>query len=230
MTHAAQAAQAGADGPARDMAPSAFAVILDEIVSRIGGAYACVLVDRDGEAVDYAGQASPFDIRMAGAHARIVLQEVERGDALSPPRWIQIRAERKSLVIRALPDGYALALLLRKSHPGVPLTRAWAACEYALAREAGWVTRPEHSWRPINVACDERDRPAALGRNAVSLEILGTVVGLRPTERGYRIRIHGGLELTIVEERLARHARSCPRPGHVQWYAEGYDDELSERA
>jgi hypothetical protein len=54
----------------------------------------------------------------------------------------------------------------------------------------------------VSVFCDERDRPAALeiGDRARSVEVLGTVVGLASRERGWRVRLDTGVEVTLVRE------------------------------
>ena len=50
------------------MAESSFSRTLGDLVRRFPGCYGAVLVDMDGEAVDYAGREEPFELRMAAAH------------------------------------------------------------------------------------------------------------------------------------------------------------------
>src|SRR5204863_4713280 len=127
-----------------------------------------------GEAVDYAGLADPFDVKVTAAHLRICLQELEQWGALGRPRWIVIRGAKKSIVTRALSDGYALVVLLRRRAGFTASRRAFAACARALAVEAGWqVSEEEPIWYPVEVDSDRRGRPRRVGESPV--EVLGAV-------------------------------------------------------
>lgn len=203
--------------PPRDMEASAFAVILKDLLHRIPGAYAASLVDVEGETVDYEGQVDPFDVKVAAAHLRLVLHDVERYGALGRPRWIVIRGAQKSILARQLPDGYALVILLKRRAGFSPSVRAFSACERALAREACWDQVELGSWYSVQVQVDGNGRPQRVGPSAQPVEVLGAVVGLRGRERGYRVRVVGGGELTLVRE-----ARDC-------WYADAPVDESSAR-
>jgi hypothetical protein len=188
-----------------------FARILAALVARLPGAYAAALVDTEGETVDYAGSAEAFDIRVTAAHARLLLAEVERYGLLGAPRWLVIRGAKKSIVARALPDGYALALLLRRRAGFTASTRAFSACERDLAREAGWRApgpgaSSEEQWYPVDVHADRLGRPRRIGTTVV--KVLGALVGLPPREHGFRVRTVDGNEINVVRE-----ARNC-------WYAD----------
>ena len=61
----------------RDQSPSSFAPTLGRLCSS-AGVVGAALVDCDGEAVDYAGRVSPFDIRVAAAEWRIILSRLGR--------------------------------------------------------------------------------------------------------------------------------------------------------
>ncbi|MBX3190495.1 MAG: hypothetical protein KF819_26075 [Labilithrix sp.] len=203
--------------PVRDMDASAFAVILGELISRLPGAYACSLVDGSGETVDYAGLGDPFDVKVAAAHARILLNQVEELGALGAPRWIVIRGAARSIIARKLPEGYAIVVLLRRRAGFTASERAFATCAAALAREAGWpLEAPERggeaAWIPVDVEIDQRGRPAFIGAPPVRVEVLGSVMGLPRRERGYRVRTAAGTELTVVRE-----AGNC-------WYADDRHD------
>jgi predicted regulator of Ras-like GTPase activity (Roadblock/LC7/MglB family) len=191
------------------MGVTPFTTILSELVSRVPGAYACAFVDTQGETVDYAGAIEPFDVKVAAAHMGIVLDHVDRYGKLGEVRHLVIRGATKSFVVRRLPDGYALTLLLRKRAGFAVSQRAFAACEHALAIEAGWHrsdTKP--AWYPIPVDVDCRGRPTSIGEPRCRVEVLGAVAGLPPRERGFRVRTDAGAELTLVCE-----AKRC-------WYAD----------
>jgi hypothetical protein len=107
-----------------------------------------------------------------------------------------------------LPDGYALALLLRPRSGFTISMRALRACTRALTVEAGW-TAPrgtaERAWFPVMVEADRRGRPVrvwARGRedDPVTVEVLGALMGLAVRERGFRVRTGDGRELTLVCE------------------------------
>ena len=65
----------GRHAPPRDQRESAFTAILTDLVERVPGARCAALVDRDGETVDYGGRGSPYEMRVAAAHLRIVFDE-----------------------------------------------------------------------------------------------------------------------------------------------------------
>jgi len=200
--------------PARYMDATPFTPILEKALSRIPGAYACALVDNQGEAVDYAGLADPFDVKVTAAHLRICLQELEQWGGLGTPRFILIRGAKKSIVTRALADGYALVVLLRRRAGFAASRRAFAAAARALAVEAGWELEDDGPvWYPVEVDADRRGRPKRVGESPV--EVLGAVMGLPSRERGFRVRTEAGTELTLVRE-----SRNC-------WYADEQVEQLT---
>jgi len=208
------------------MDASPFAIILSDLIARVPGAFACALVDLEGETVDYAGLGDPFEVKIAAAHLRILLRQIEEYEKLGDPRWIIVRGERRSVVARRLPDGYALVLLLRRRAGFMPTQRAYEVCERELAKEAAWPHRERRpQWQPVDVETDRRGRPRrvsarvrsdAEGGTKVSatVEVLGSVMGLPARERGFRVRLAHGTEVTLVRE-----------PGGA-WYA---DDSVDER-
>src|SRR3954465_10106222 len=100
-------------GAARDQSDSPFSAILSRLCDDCG-ALAAAFVDGEGETVDYAGLLSPYEVKVAAAEWRIVL-EVIRGARIPGFQHIgslTVRAARRSFFIEALPDGYAIALCL----------------------------------------------------------------------------------------------------------------------
>lgn len=192
----------------RDMEKSAFAQILADLLARIPGAFACALVDELGETVDYAGAGDPFDVKVAAAHLGILFNELRQISALGEPNTLVIRGEKRSLVGRRLPEGYALVVLLRRRAGFAPSSRAFSACERALASEAGWPGSATQAWFPVEVAVDGRGRPVTVGLPPLASVVLGAVVGLAPREKGFRVRLETGSEVTLVRE-----------PGRI-WYAD----------
>jgi len=197
----------------RDTEATAFTTLLTELIGRVPGARAAALVDRDGESVDYAGALSPFDVKIAAAHWRIVLGELDRTRLLTQPRHIVVRGRQKSFIVRALADAYAVVVVMSKRAGFVPAPRAFLVFERALRAEAGIGTAPEGPvWTPVVVDQDARARPRTVASAAYAaaqpLEVLGAVMGLGPGERGFRVRLSTGFETTLVRE-----------PGGA-WYAD----------
>jgi hypothetical protein len=187
---------------ARDQHESGFTAILAALVSRIAGAKAAALVDRDGETVDYAGRLDPFSMRLAAAHWRLVLDQTAALTTLGATRWMALRAARVSFLVHALPEGYAIVVQLARAAGFVEWRRALSACVHALGREAGWPDRGR-PWFHVEVETDGRRRPATLAtaQGARPIEILGALAGGRPSrERAWRVRFASGVEATLVRE------------------------------
>jgi predicted regulator of Ras-like GTPase activity (Roadblock/LC7/MglB family) len=190
----------------RDQDRSSFSDILESLLAAAPGVLGAALVDQDGETVDYAGEVPPFDIRVAAAHFRIILDQVANDGrtAFGTPREIAVRADRRTFIVRQLAEGYALVVLFARR--GLVLSaRAIERIERELSLEAGWdhppVRRP--SWHPIEVETAGKNRRRPLRVRAGSrwepVEVIGRVVG--PTrDRGYRVALQSGAELTLVRE------------------------------
>lgn len=192
--------------------PSAFRLILAALLQRVRGARGAALVDGEGETVDYAGRGDPFSLRVAAAHLRIVLEDVRRQASFLGVRFVIVRGGRARFVVYGLPEGYAVVLWLSS---GVDLVercrRPLSACAMHLAREAGWPLRGLEPWHAADVRPAERGRPIAihLSGKLEPVDILGQLVaGLRPGERGWRVRLPTGVEATVI------------RDGGGHWYAD----------
>jgi hypothetical protein len=219
--------------PLRDQGESAFTPILRELLARVPGARAAALVDFQGETVDYAGRAIPFELRVAAAHWRIVLNEAEAQHSLGGMTWLAARAARRSYLVYALPDRYALVVVLARAAGFAGWHRAVAVCARALGEEAAWSQRAATvPWFPVEVVSDGHRRPQSVrvaGRYR-PLEILGTLVwqgragasgglgDLARREKGWRVRLETGAEATLVRE-----------PGGV-WYADAAVDGGIQKA
>ena len=138
--------------PERDQAPSAFTMILDDLVARVPGAIAAALVDAEGETVDYAGWLTPFDVKIAAAHWRIILNQLDALSWMGTTRTLVVRGTTRSTLARALSEGYAAVLVLARRAGFVMPERAFSACEVAVAIEAGWPMPPRAArWFPVLV-------------------------------------------------------------------------------
>ena len=199
----------------RDQMPSSFAPTLGRLCSS-AGVVGAALVDCDGEAVDYAGRVSPFDIRVAAAEWRIMLSRLERcrQTPLRDTRQVMIRGVNKSFGAVLLPEGYALVLqLLPRCFRVSP--RALSEAVREICENAGleWPApegqSPASQWMRVQVnespAPQRRPRSVWVHRKWLPVEVLGRCVGpeLLPNEIGYRVRLLGGAEVTLVREPLA---------------------------
>jgi hypothetical protein len=202
----------------RDQKPTPFGQILEQLLDLEPRAAAAALVDSEGEAVDYAGKLSTFYTKVAAAHLRAVLDEIEGvfPQGHGRPLQVVVRGQEKSFLVRPLRDGYALVVVLKRRAFGLS-ARAIAVSERSLSSEAGWpLPRPAGPiWYPATIETGPPDRRRPLRMKSGSIwepvDVLGSVVGLN-REKGYRCRLATGAELTLVRE-----------PAGI-WYA----DELLE--
>ncbi|WP_437758832.1 roadblock/LC7 domain-containing protein [Sorangium sp. So ce1389] len=191
----------------RDQAPSSFTAILEDLLCAIPGARAAALVDFEGETIDYAGRLDPFDVKVTAAHWQIVLAEIA-SSPLGVPRQITVRAHRRSYIVRQLQPGYALVLVLHPRAAFAASHRALQEADVRLCAEAGWTTSRTTRWYCVDVETEasDRGRPARL-RSAGGwqpVEVMGSMVGLGPREKGFRIRLPSGAEMLLIRERMGR--------------------------
>lgn len=191
--------------PPRDQDASTFTKILERLLEVIGGLRGAVLVDSDGETVDYAGILDPFDLKIAAAHWQIVIAEFEALENFGEPRQITVRARNRGYIVRRLPEGYGLVLVLHARAAFAASERAIDEIEATLCAEAGW-ERPAGSakWFRVEVETLEPDHTRPYRMRAAgtwqAIEVLGTMVGLRAREKGFRVRLAGGAEMSLVRE------------------------------
>lgn len=195
--------------PQRDQDASSFTTILERLLATISGSRGAVLVDSDGETVDYAGILEPFDLKIAAAHWQIVIAELQTLEHFDDPRQITVRARSRGYIVRRLPEGYGLVLVLHARAAFAASERAIDEIEAELCREANW-DRPAGSakWFRVDVETLEPDhvRPHRMWAAGTwqAIEVLGTMVGLRPREKGFRVRLAGGAEMSLVRETRRR--------------------------
>ncbi|HET9954780.1 MAG TPA: hypothetical protein VFQ61_09760 [Polyangiaceae bacterium] len=196
----------------RDQAPSSFAPTLGRLCSS-AGVVGAALVDADGEAVDYAGRVDSFDIRVSAAEWRIILARLGRS-SFGPWRGthqLMVRGVNKSFGAVLLPEGYALVVqLLPRCFRVSP--RALSEAVREICENAG-LELPQNAagqWRRVQVnespAPQRRPESVWVNRKWLPVEVLGRWVDpeLLPNEIGYRVRLLGGEEITLVREPLAQ--------------------------
>jgi len=196
---------------------TAFTAILKAHVGATPGAIGAALVDGEGEAVDYAGDTiDPFDLKVAAAHWRLVLSDIERGKLAAeggPTMRLVVLTDRRGFVLTALPEGYALLSILEANAALGHADRSLDGTLRALHREAGWAFPPgAFRWHPIEVEIDARARPQRIRVRHQWTEVvpIGRIAtGLQPGEVGWRVDVSAAdCETTLV---LGRDDR---------WYAD----------
>jgi hypothetical protein len=178
---------------------------LEALVETSAGCIAAVLVDGEGETVDYAGTLRPYDIKLAAAHFQIVLRELCSVARTGAVRAVLIRAQRHSYLCRCLFGGYVLVLVCTPEGAFEISARALRQVEVELSREASWPLGDgaELVWWRVYVSLGPSGAPFDLwprGGQRVRVAVLGPAVGLAEFERGYRVRTAAGRELTLVRE------------------------------
>lgn len=206
----------------RDQAWSGFTAVLERLLDATPFARGAALVDTEGEAVDYAGDLDAFDLKVAAAHLQIVFSELSSSPKLPRPRQVIVRARARSFLIREIQPGYCLALVLYRHAAFAVSERALSEAAALLSSEAGWDCPPDAArWHRVDVEPEpgDRSRPRSVrllsgARSAdervfrprhdegwLPVEVMGYLVGLRRPERGYRVRLATGVEMTLVYER-----------------------------
>lgn len=200
----------------RDQAISTFAATLGRLCDLLP-AHGAALVDGEGETVDYAGRLTPYETRVAAAEWQLVVAGLKEGDAaLTPPMAeLFVRARRASYAAFAIAEGYILVLLLPKRAFDVSRRGVIEAIR-ELCAEAGLEVPARYfgeHWYSVEVREDEEARPTSvwLDQKWMPTLVIGRFSQPDATiiERGYRVMLDDGNELTLVRERLGR------------WYREG---------
>jgi hypothetical protein len=200
-------------GAVRDQSDSAFSAILGQLCDDCG-ALAAALVDGEGETVDYAGLLSPYEIKVAAAEWRIVLAVVResRLPGFHTVGTLTVRAKRRTFVMEAMPDGYAIALCLPQRAFHIS-RRAVSQAMRELAHEAGIVlpeARSQVNWARVKVRTPAGSRlhrrPDAIWLQEAwsPITILGRYQArdLSHSELGYLARLSSGAEVFLVREPL----------------------------
>ena len=197
-------------GVERTQDSSVFSAFLERLVASVPGCRAAAFVDAEGEAVDLGGHGDEFEIKVAAAELLILL-DVARSLPGGEKRAIIVGTPRRSYLARALPEGYAIVLELAPGAAFAVSERALVECALAIAKEAGFAERNEKTqWFAVEVLPrgSRRVRPkkakSLSGSVWHDVDVLGAVVGLGKRERGYRVRLTNGAEMTLLREPMGK--------------------------
>lgn len=200
--------------PPRDQAVSSFSVSLQRLCDGTG-ALGATLVDNLGEAVDYAGYLDAYHLRVMAAEWRIVLDVARDAKklGLDAAQEFTVRAHKKSFVLVALEEGYALVLELPRGAFSFS-RRALAEAVREIEIEAGLppsrVTQKRERWSKLEVktAPGNRRRPAEVWLEGSwrPVTLLGHYAITESARRliGYRARLASGYEFALVREPLGK--------------------------
>jgi hypothetical protein len=196
--------------PPRDQAVSTFSVSLQRLCDGTS-ALGATLVDAQGEAVDYAGYLDPYHLRVTAAEWRLVLDVAREAKqlGLDAAQEFTVRARKKSFVLVALEEGYALVLELPRGAFSFS-RRALAEAVREIELEAGLgpsrVTLSGERWSKLEVRTvpENPRRPAEVWLEGSwrPVTILGRYATTERTRRlvGYRARLASGYEFALVRE------------------------------
>jgi predicted regulator of Ras-like GTPase activity (Roadblock/LC7/MglB family) len=203
----------------RDRPDSAFSFILNRFVEVHEEVQAAVVVDCDGECIDYASVIDPYEAKVFGAALLGTTAEItaatRRMGAGSPIQWV-VEAARYDLLVRRLSDDFTLVVVLSSRGLSGHVLAAMNTLADALRHEAG-VTAA--SWDPSSVPFrvqtrfgpDGEEVPASVYDAGVAQAVVAVLA--RWTERGvvssadrtcFRVRVARG-ELTLVFEPATKH-------------------------
>lgn len=190
---------------ARDQDASPFSLILDDLLSALPFVRSAAIFDYEGETVDYAGDVDPFELRVAAATFQLVINELRGCPLSSSARELCIVTGRSGYVLRILDESYTLLVLPRRLATFGLSARLLDEVEGRILEEAGLAAPKKLAWFHVHVEVGPRGRPLrvrpAIGTHAwMPVEVLGAVMGLKENERGFRVRLSSGAELTLLQE------------------------------
>jgi hypothetical protein len=191
----------------RDQTPSEFTNILDRLLRSVAGGRAAAMVDYEGETVDYAGAFDAFDIKVAAAHWQLVWGEINDETRIGPLCQLIVRARKQSYIVRRIHPSYLLVIVLHPRAAFAASARAVEEAERLLCAEAEFdAPKVQLRWYGVDVrtAKAARSRPLSVrvGARWEPVEVIGAIVGLGRREKGFRVRLSGGVELLLVRERF----------------------------
>lgn len=156
----------------RDMGLSAFGSILESFVPEVQGLLAAVIVDDQGETVDYTGSLDPYDIRILAAEAQLLVRAENAGIVR-----MTIFGAKKHIAVLRLFEGYLLVVATDAYVEDALCELALESAAYELAAEAGYERPP--SWRRMHIALDANGLPRSLSGQPLTVEYIGYWVDRR---------------------------------------------------
>lgn len=202
----------------RDQVESTFTLLLRRLWFANVDVMAAVLVDADGECVDYCSSLPPFDAKVVGAHLRVVVDDVRRFSERvggAEPSGIEIHGSERDLIARRLGDGYLLVVVVAATGTDQALLADIELTVDAIRREAALSTP---SWDPaeelevqVRRATGWEFAPRAFveeGRQHEITSVLGRWEEAGPlagdTLVCFRVQTAAGAELTLAYDPIEK--------------------------
>jgi hypothetical protein len=193
-----------------DSAPSPatpFRQLLEDYLQRLPGSDAVALVDGEGEAVDQAGNADDFDVRIFAATLAIVAESA-RGQWSAGWTHLAIGFARESYHLVKLAHAYCIVSRCVRASFGIATPCADSVVSAAICREAGWPV-PRDEWHPVAVRDDGAGAPHHLAGDANGRTmILGRMPPQSAASAKFLVRLPSGQEVVLARE------------GFRHWYAD----------
>ena len=176
---------------------------------------AAVFVDNEGECIDYVASIDPFEAKVCGAHASMLVGQLRAAQGklgLVEPLALSISASERELWARRISDDHTLVVV---SGHGTDPAAMWSALERAVRAFRDEVGLAVPAWE-LAPAVDVEVRsavgwpfaPVAFtlhGTRTVVADVLGRwVESAQAPARGdhtcFRVRTEAGHELTLVHD------------------------------
>jgi hypothetical protein len=198
----------------RDLLETAFTPILRRIWSSFPLALAAVFVDLEGECIDYVSSLDPFEAKVSGAHAQMLVDRLRASRkklGLEEPVVLTITGAVRELWARRVSDECLLVLV---ALPGGEPSQILGLLSRASREFRTEVGTPPPAWEPsanvfevvVRDAVGWKYAPAAFSDQGVRV-FVSDVLG-RWTEAVangeeivcFRVRTEEGQELTLVHD------------------------------
>jgi hypothetical protein len=202
----------------RDLFETAFTPILRRMWEALPSVLAAVFVDLEGECIDYVSSLDPFEAKVGGAHAFVLVDAIRathRKLGLAEPVVLSMTGSSRELWARRVNEDYVLVLVLV---PGSDHAQVRAMLARASREFRDEVGAAPAAWEPADGSLEVIVR-AAVGWPYAPAEyiergtrvLIGDVLGrwTEPGEGGgadcvcFRVRTHDGHELTLVHDPIA---------------------------
>lgn len=195
----------------RDQAESAFTPILRALWASDPSVLAVAFVDGEGECVDYCSSLPPFDAKVLGAHGQILVSDIVRrwvSMGFGQPHHFHVAASEREFLARRVSDDYVLVVSVTAGGVGRAVFRALERAVAALREEGGI---PVPAWEPYERPLDVEIRrsvgwsyaPTAFRRRDERTPVTDVIGWWLDEDEGwvcFRVRIPGGLELTLAHD------------------------------
>jgi len=199
----------------REELESAFTPILRKVWNAVPSVLAAVFVDNEGECIDYVSSIDPFEAKVCGAHASMLVTQLRAAQGklgLLEPLALSVSASERELWARRISDDHTLVVV---SGHGAEAADMWSALEGAVRAFRDEVGLPAPAWE-LSPAVDVEVRSAVgwpfapvaftLHGDRVSItDVMGRWIE-PPNAPGigeqtcFRVRTDAGHELTLVHD------------------------------